>query len=1487
MLLSLRGLFQGSSVLFGALSFIAIGSFASRIIYLKRTGKPHGLGRTTWIYWPTQICMGTVGLLAVIGALALLRQQKLSLVAVLGYIAMGCAWGLATVLNYYEHLYTIRSSDLIFSFYVLDIAALLIHARTLHILHGSSRDPLETIVLVMVILLSIGFIVEAWPRGSTKVQRSSTLSVYEKANIFSQTTYYFYQPIISLSVRRALTLDDISGLLLDNVRSENGYRRLNHYWNKAQQKAALSGSKGSSAKTPSLLQSVIRAQMIRTPALVALRLSRVFANYSIPAILSLLLVYFQDIQRGSPIDETDIGTLANGSDDKTSISYGLLLVVAMFVAGLANAILLVASRQYCIVAGLEARSSLISMIYRKALKLSPKSRQTSTAGSITNHMAIDADVWSEGFIFLTMWISVPAEIGLGIWLLYRLLGWSVWVGLMVMVAMTPLQIWRAKIFGKMQRESWCFKDERVRLATEVLAAIKVVKLYAWENAFLKKILAIRNLELEVVRRIGITTAIMSIVNTSATLIVSLVTLTVYATWGGPNYTPAELTPQVVFVSMTLFAMLKTPISSLTETTTATVNIIVATKRVQDFLLREEINEVDVIRSKEVPPDPQESVIIIKDAAFTWTDDRGDIEDTFTDERQPLMIGQDDQQNISIQPTLHSLNISVLNGSLTAVVGRVGQGKSSLLSAIIGEMYKVQGTVQISGRVAYVPQQAWIINATLKDNILFGYEFDEERYKHILFACGLEPDLEMLPAGDLTEIGERGINLSGGQKQRVSLARAAYSNADIYLLDDPLSAVDAHVDQHLWIHLIGPRGLLRRKARLLVTHGIHHLQDMDQILLLRDGQVVESGHYEELMKSGQTFYQLIQEYSVTHKTVQVEDRQEYPMGESPVSSRSEIVRQTESQGSAESCMVVETTGCAGSNDSKPKDMKKNTKAKIIVAETIEVGAISADVVMTYIRAVSFKNAVLVVGLHVLAQICLVSPSLWLKLGRIVNRLSSDFYYIDERLPLKIFETINNAVSLLSALIIVAITTPVFLIASPFIFAVFYIIKTYYMHASLATKRMMQVLKSPIFQHFQETLAGVSTIRAMGLQESFIHASAVKADLHANAFLAVSYCIRWVEIQTQLVSVAITLMATLWFVLAPQGSVNAATAGLALSFAMTISNALIWFTRSYCDQFTHFTSVERIKEFLDMKTEAPAFTEPGSKAEQALRNHWPHRGQISFRNYSTRYRQGLDLVIKNISFSVQHGEKVGIVGRTGAGKSSLTLALFRMVEAANSYWAMASDNTGQRQSDSALDLDDAGVVSRGVNDDHDEDGGSIEIDGVDISTVGLHDLRHQLAIIPQDPILFAGTVRDNLDPFQELEDSDLWEALERSYLKDYICSLPGGLSFEVSQNGENFSVGQRSLICVARALLRKAKILVMDEATAAVDVETDELIQRTIRKEFKDRTVLTIAHRIKTVMDADKILLLDQGRVVEYDSPEALLQKKDSLFYRLARQAGELQ
>ncbi|KAF9906098.1 hypothetical protein EC991_000965 [Linnemannia zychae] len=1522
---------------------------------LRKWHKPHELGRTAWIYWPTQICMIVSGAASVLILVDLLFQDGgVAPAAVFGYSTLAAAWLLAVPLNYYEHAYSIRSSDMIFSFYILATTALSIQARTLYLLSDHAQDISFQFgaTLFMIATLFIGFIVEAWPRGSTKVQQSSSAPVYDKANLFSQMTYFFFLPVVRLGNKKTLSSDDIDNQLPECIYTGHSQPRLERYW-QANRKDAM--EKG---KEPSLLKAVIRSQLLYIPALLLVRIVRVFTNFAIPVILSLLLAYFQDLQEkfstnpGEDITGSTDKSIpgGGGSGGKTSLTYGLFLVVAMFVMGLANSILLTVSRQYCIVRGLEVRSALFSMVFQKSLKLSPEARQASTLGSITSHMSVDADYWLEGGIFLTTWVAVPLEILLGLVLLHRLLGWSAWVGFLTMLTIAPLQVWRAKVFGKLQRQKNSFIDERIRLTTEVLSAIKIVKLYAWEDAFLKRILEVRNVELGVLRHIGVLYAVMSIVFNSSTLIICLVTLSVYAKWGGSEFTPGTLTPQIVFVSMTLFALLKLPIASLTETTTATVTLIVGTSRIQAFLLREE-NDPDAIVRQDVTSDSvKEQSVVIRHGTFSWTkepsavDNSGSSDEEDADETQSLLRHSQDNEVSQIQrPTLQQIDLTVKSGSLVAIVGRVGQGKSSLLSALIGEMYKFQGYVQTVGRIAYVSQQSWILNATLRDNILFGLEYDKERYDRVIVASGLEPDLAILPAGDQTEIGERGINLSGGQKQRVSLARAAYNDADIYLLDDPLSAVDAHVDQHLWTELIGPQGLLRNKTRLLVTHGIHHLQEVDQILLLKDGRIVETGHFEDLMAAGQTFCQLINEYAVAHSN----------QSDSGTSSRTSDNAETKSQESVESEASSDTAAVAAApiqgaaNDNK-KDTKKDKRAGIIQAENILDGGLSVSIFLGYLRAITYKYAIIIVLLQVLMQVCYVGTSLWLKywigqnedpnteqrpslglflsvfsgltlvyvlmgialfwvafgvariraseflhrifmsrimrlppaffdttpLGRIINRVSSDFASIDDRIPWKLFEAVGHGVSLVASLTVVAFTTPLFLVASPFIALIYYYVQKYYLRASQAVKRICRATQSPIFQHFQEALAGVSTIRAMNLQDRFIAESAKRSDVYSNSFIALAYCIRWMEILVQMVNVIITLLACLWFVLLPQGSVSAATAGLALSFAMSNSQSLIWFARTYCDLYVHMIAVERVQEYAELKTEAPLSTSPDSEAGRALERNWPQEGRIEFIDYSTRYREGMDLVLKDISFTVEGGQKIGIVGRTGAGKSSLTLALFRMIEAANSEWAKATSNASSQEGE---ELDDEDQV----------DGGKIVIDQVDISTLGLADLRKKLSIIPQEPVLFAGTIRENLDPFEELEDAVLWEALERSYLKSVISALPGGLLFQVAQNGENFSVGQRSLICLARALLRKAKILVLDEATSAVDIETDELIQKTIRTEFKDRTILTIAHRIKTVMDSDKILVLDHGRVVEFDEPKVLLQDENSLFYKLAKQAGEVQ
>jgi ABC-type multidrug transport system fused ATPase/permease subunit len=450
----------------------------------------------------------------------------------------------------------------------------------------------------------------------------------------------------------------------------------------------------------------------------------------------------------------------------------------------------------------------------------------------------------------------------------------VFCGLFVIVLITPTQTWVGEFFDKTRDAKAEAMDSRVLLMTEILSNIKTIKLYGYESGFKTKVEAFRDKEIALLRKSGVVMSFLSIVFTCLPLFIAFVSFAVYATVGGPNFTPGIMNAQVVFVSLSLFGLLQHPLGSMPNVTESTVSLRVSTRRIQKFLLREELDPSAVQRDPILPKDPKVPVIQITDATFAWASENpsvADKDDSDGEEEEEEEMQADETTSLlrteraeSSAPALVDINVYIARGQLTAVVGRVGQGKSSLLSAIIGDMYKRQGSVKIYGSVAYVSQQAWICNATVRDNIIFGKPFDQERYDRVLFASGLLPDLEILAAGDMTEIGERGINLSGGQKQRVSLARAAYQDADVYLMDDPLSAVDAHVDQHLWEHLIGPKGLLKDKTRLLVTHGISHLEHVDHILVVKEGHITEAGHYKQLMTAKKGFYQLIKDFSVSHR-----------------------------------------------------------------------------------------------------------------------------------------------------------------------------------------------------------------------------------------------------------------------------------------------------------------------------------------------------------------------------------------------------------------------------------------------------------------------------------------------------------------------------------------------------------------------------------------------------------------------------------------------
>ncbi|KAF9120412.1 Canalicular multispecific organic anion transporter 2 [Mortierella sp. 14UC] len=1126
-------------------------------------------------------------------------------------------------------------------------------------------------------------------------------------------------------------------------------------------------------------------------------------------------------------------------------------------------------------------------------------------------------------------------------------------------------------------------DARLRLMTEILSNIKIVKLYGWEDAFHKKIDVKRSEELHSEKMLATIRSILTIVFSSVSLLMSLATFGVYAFYGGPNMTPGNMTSQVIFVAIALFAKLNRPLGLVAHTISVTISVRIATRRIQNFLVLEEIDTSIVERfsrqgqqgslgsSKAAKKGPTPVAIEIDNGTFAWeqevtpaaaADIAGlDKKATLSDaaaERQPLLSGSKPLSSSSSslstaatpgRPTLANITLQIPEGHLTAVVGRIGQGKSSLLSALMGEMYKKQGTVRIYGDLAYVPQQPWILNATVQENITFGKRFNQELYDRIVYASGLRPDLDMLPAGDQTEIGERGINLSGGQKQRVSLARAAYQDADIYFLDDPLSAVDAHVDQHLWRELIGPQGLLKDKTRVLVTHGIHHLEEVDQIVVLKDGMISELGDYRHLTQARGAFYQLMKEYSAAHQ-------------------RASLTRKHRKDAMAvEATDVDSERNTIVGEDSEQDDTKKDAQGEgeeekddkageLIAEETMVDGKVSWKVAMAYARAVTLKNVFFCIALFIALQSCQVGTNFWLRrwildleasespssptappasstayylagygilillfvildvlvnymaevvcgiqasktihnrlitrvlrlpmsffdttpMGRIVNRFSSDLAAIDSQLPEECNDLFAFTTIIAASLTVIAYSTPAFLFFFPPLVFAYAVVQDYFIKTSGALRRLQSVARSPLYQHFSETLAGVSIIRVMQGQTSrFILENEVKTDTTVNRTNIIQLVNRWLQIRVELMGGLIVFTAAALAVLNAD-NLDPSLVGLALTYALSMVTFINALVRTFSEVQNLMISVERVIEYSEKPTEAPTVT------GVHLPEKWPQQGRVVFKNYSARYREGLDLVVKDISFSVEPAEKVGIVGRTGAGKSSLTLALFRIIEAADSYWARASDPSAEFSPplESTMFASDAG--------------GSIEIDGIDISTLGLRDLRQHLAIIPQEPTLFAGTLRQNLDPFSEHSDADLWQALDRAHLKDHISSTSSsstssdgqGLSYEVAQNGENFSVGQRALICLARALLRKTKVLILDEATAAVDVETDDLIQKTIRKEFADRTILTIAHRVKTVMDSDKILVLERGCVKEFEAPGVLLKQKGSLFYSLAQQAGEI-
>uniref|UniRef100_A0A4W5KV59 ABC-type glutathione-S-conjugate transporter n=1 Tax=Hucho hucho TaxID=62062 RepID=A0A4W5KV59_9TELE len=1141
-----------------------------------------------------------------------------------------------------------------------------------------------------------------------------------------------------------------------------------------------------------------------------------FFMFAIPQVLSLLLGFM--------------------NEEDAPLWKGYFYATLMFLLSCLQSLF---NHQYmytCFTVGMRVKTAVMGLVYRKSLVINSASRRTCTVGEIVNLVSADTQKLMDFVVYFNaVWLA-PIEIALCLFFLWQHLGPSALAGIATVILIFPLNGFIAKKRSKLQVQMK-FMDGRIKLMNEILNGIKILKFYAWEKAFLEQVLGYREKELKALKKSQILYSIS---------IIAFAMFGVYVLIDDKNVLDA----QKVFVSMALINILKTPLSQLPFAMSTTIEVICIFSMVPLF-------------SRSLPlcfsiffSDGEG--VLIDNGTFSWTKEG--------------------------PPCLKRINVRVPQGSLVAVVGHVGSGKSSLLSAMLGETEKRNGSVSIKGSVAYVPQQAWIQNATVQDNVMFGREKQKTWYQRVLDACALLPDLEILPAGDSTEIGEKGLNLSGGQKQRVSLARAVYRKADVYLLDDPLSAVDAHVGQHIFDKVIGPKGVLRDKTRVLVTHGMSFLPQADLILVLVDGEITESGSYQELLSRHGAFADFIHTFasndrkeSVTETAAQRAETPLCSLGETPTVLTCREWSPCVCQFLATDCLFLpqvrlemymeyfKTIGMAFIIPivflyafQQGASLAYNYWLSLWADEPIVNGTqVDTDMKLAVYGALGFAQGIAIFGttvaisvggiiasrhLHMdLLKNVLHSPMSFFETtpsGNLLNRFAKEIDAIDCMIPDGLKMMLGYLFKLMEVCIIVMLATPFAAVVILPLAILYAFVQSFYVATSCQLRRLESVSRSPIYTHFNETVQGASVIRAFGEQHRFIVQANKRVDFNQTSYFPRFVATRWLAVNLEFVGNGVVLAAAILSVMG-KDTLSPGIVGLAVSHSLQVTGILSWIVRSWTDVENNIVSVERVKEYADTAKEA-AWNVEGSSLPLA----WPQTGTIEFQDYGLQYRKGLDWALKGITLKIQEREKVGIVGRTGAGKSSLALGIFRILEAAK---------------------------------------GEIYIDGVNIAEIGLHDLRSRITIIPQDPVLFSGSLRMNLDPFDTYTDEEIWSSLELAHLKNFVSNLPDKLNYECSEGGENLSLGQRQLVCLARALLRKTKILVLDEATAAVDLETDTLIQSTIRQQFEDCTVLTIAHRLNTIMDYTRVIVMDKGHISEMDSPTNLISNRGQ-FYRMCREAG---
>ena len=1005
------------------------------------------------------------------------------------------------------------------------------------------------------------------------------------------------------------------------------------------------------------------------------------------------------------------------------------------------------------------------------------------------------------------------------------------------------------------------------MCSRIGVRLRWLRCYAWEESLETRVKGSRAEELKQLKRNKIVQALNMFMINSIPIAVTFTTFLVYVAAGN------QLTAAVAFTALSLFSVLRMPLMTLPNSINSAIQAGVSLDRIQGLLSADTLKDEGEL----APAVSGQTAIRVEKSNYNWS--------------------------TTGTATLKNFELEIVAGNLVTIVGSTGSGKSSVLSAILGEMMPPVNTPMptVRGTVSYVSQQAWIFNATLRENILFGRPYDTKRYQEAIRVSALKRDFDLMVAGDMTEIGEKGVNLSGGQKQRVSIARAVYADSNVVLLDDPLSALDAHVAKDIFEECF--KRYLKGKTIVFVTNRLEFVAGADRVIMMDEGRIVADGLFEDLRENNTLFRELVGENS-TANDAGTED-----------ASGLTSAPAADDENAKKSAEVSPGVGINADESDVAKSEKQgeDSRGTLIKVEKKESGSISSALILTYAKAMGgISVLVLILGTFIIIEGARLGASLWISywadtqssgdadkkgtfyyigiygaisggqtvmtlanllivafasvragralhgsmittllrapmsffnatpLGRIINRVSKDMSFIDRMLATACTIFLRGLIQIVGTLIIIGISTPYTLVSFVPMITMFWFTYRYFQESNRELKRLDSIARSPIYAYFEQCLGGLSTIRAYRAEGQVAAVSAMRLDRQQRMTLALFSANRWLSIRLEILGGLMILFCAV-FLVAGSHVVNPGTIGLALSYALQITGLLNMTVRLAAVAENGFNAVERVKEYIEVDSEAVEAPEGAPKPPR----DWPSHGKIEFDDVSMKYRPDLPPVLNNLDFTAEAGQKIGIVGRTGAGKSSTFLTLFRICEAST---------------------------------------GTIKIDGIDISQLSMHALRSKLSIIPQDPVLFTGSVRFNLDPFGQFDDQVLWNALERSHLVDFVKSRPDGLEELITDGGENFSVGQRQLLCLARALVRHSSILVLDEATAAVDVQTDALIQKTIREEFASCTVLAIAHRLNTIIDSDRILVLDAGSKVEYGTPAELLSKKGGEFASMVDDTG---